>query len=154
MTTIAWDGRFLAADGRVTNGDQITTDEDVKIQIEHVHGDKFVAAFAGGVSDSRELLDIAIGEKEYTGALDANIFLIKNDDEIFLCGADDKRYWQGELKFSEAMGSGGNYATAALDLGCTSMRAVEQAIKRDIHSGGKINVYDTKEPDRGVQLHQ
>ena len=92
MTTVAWDGRYLSADGRLTNGDQITTDEDVKIQIEYVNGNKFVSAFSGYVVDSRELLDIAEGKKEYTGVLDANIFLIKNDDKVFLCGADDKRY--------------------------------------------------------------
>lgn len=58
----------------------------------------------------------------------------------------------------EALGTGGDFARTALDMGADAIKAVQMAIKRDIMSGGKIySVAIDKKPStkkpRNIKLH-
>ena len=143
MTTIAWDGRYLAADGRITSGnDVIMTDSSNKIFIVK----DIIIAVCGSTADEEKLIQcILSGENSTKEDLQANAIFIEKG-KAFTCGTDkDGKYWQCSTDdFVNSMGSGQDFALAGMDTGMNAMDAVKLAIKRDVFSGGVITFFDTK----------
>ena len=68
---------------------------------------------------------------------------------IMACGGDVKLVtFNGEhcsherLRYNFAIGSGANFASAALDFDCDVKSAVEYAAEKDPFTGGKVQVFD------------
>jgi hypothetical protein len=47
-----------------------------------------------------------------------------------------------------AVGSGGAYAHAAMQMGATAEQAIKEAIKSDCFTGGKVQVYDIRQAEK------
>jgi 20S proteasome alpha/beta subunit len=145
MTVIAWDGRTLAADKRVTcNGYPATTTKITRAPD---------GALIGGAGDSDA---IAVLRKWYMdgaspdafpnngcdGDCRARLLVITPSGQVTMylsepvpITLDDKRF---------AIGSGADFALAALHLGHTARKAVEIACALDTGCGNGIDVLRLK----------
>lgn len=68
--------------------------------------------------------------------------LVIKKGKCFLAVIDDGYMCIDEIEFNECLGSGGRFAYCALDFEATVKEAVEYAITRDSHSGGKVRVFN------------
>lgn len=140
MTTIAYDGRYIAADGRETYGNMICEDF-VDKSIVTSSGIFFLA---GGASDCIKFSKSFIVDQK-TDIDDDTIGFLFKEDACFMVGISDGVFWdydQTGKPFS--VGSGSQFAIAAIDHGKSAVDAVRYAITRDCKSGGKITCFDTK----------
>jgi ATP-dependent protease HslVU (ClpYQ) peptidase subunit len=142
MTTIAYKDGVIAYDSRQTRSDRIVSDNSPKCQV--VDGVSFF--LSGAVCDERALIAAYFGTPspvpvECSGyAVDAG--------KLMLVGHDDKTgIWKQDLDLSnpDAIGSGAQYALAAMDMGATAEEAVAAAAKRDVYTGGAIRTMSIKE---------
>lgn len=140
MTTIVYDHKRkqIATDGRETTNEIIlsdTVDKSIKV------GD---ATFflAGDSGDIEIFCDEFEKGKLYQTELNAGGYMIKDGKAYNVYVNEVFVFCQIELKSSEAFGSGGEFAIAALDFGCSAKEAVKYAMSRDFKSGGKIRVYN------------
>lgn len=146
MTTIAWDGKTLAADGRTTIDTIICCDKSIKLFKLHdipYYGD--ILLYAG-------LCGAAADEQKYIHFLHIENFV---DDEIqlevggIIVGRDNVYTIEGGpllCKFPRctkmADGSGAHFAMSAMSMGKTAVQAVKHAMKFDAATGGKIQCVD------------
>lgn len=135
MTIIAWDGTTLAADKQVTNC------YNAKTVTKIFRIPQGLVGFAGNGYHAQALLRwltlgaIAEGWPEKMGEDSADMLFITNDREIcFYSGDNGPYYTVYEDKFV-AMGSGRDYALAAMHLGHDAVTAVEVAIALDTCCG-------------------
>ncbi len=139
MTTIAYRDGWLVGEGRETAGKRIDTDRLIKIH-RLPDGSLFGAAgpshtIMGLLTEVRKIST----QKKRT----LNPFPAKNVQALLLCSSGYKYYFEGNTwnEMDEeyfAIGSGSDYALAAMDAGATAEEAVKIACKRDPFSGGKI----------------
>ena len=148
MTTIVFDGTTMSGDGRCTLGDTILSEEIVKV---HNINNRLVG-FAGRYSSGLRFLDWfedfdnANDLQQQAPYVSVNIpDLMAEDDFTALVAYPDgtlmlfeggSNFYQIEAPY--AIGSGADFALAALDCGMTSEEAVEIACKRNVLSGGTI----------------
>ena len=153
MTTIAWDGKTLATGSRGTVGNSIVDDLMVKLAVASetdnwtICGVK-VKAFAGAGSGAipEELKEYLIeGIKRNTKMREGFQFSV-----IAICehGGFELYKREGEdgieiqpLSSRRAMGSGENFALAAMLSGKDAFEAVQIAMKCDVYSGGSVDHY-------------
>jgi len=139
MTTIAYDGRYIVADGRETYGNMICDDRIDK----SITTSLGVFFLTGSTADcNRFANDFVVGAKTEIDSHTTG-FLFSNN-ECFMVGIDDGVFWdyvQTGNPFTA--GSGNQYAIAAIDHGKNAIEAVKYAITRDCKSGGMITCYDT-----------
>lgn len=135
MTTIAYKNGVIAYDGRQTRNDRIVSDSAPKCQV--VDGVSFF--LSGAVCDEKALIAAYFGTAspvpvECSGyAVDAG--------KLMMIGHDDTTgIWKQDLDPAnpDAMGSGAQYALAAMDMGASAYKAIEMAAKRDTNTGGTI----------------
>jgi ATP-dependent protease HslVU (ClpYQ) peptidase subunit len=152
MTTIAFDGRYLAADSLICTND--TKEGYVKKIIATNIKEQFdaIVAFAGEYAAALAFIDSLrenypnayakpnYGEPDYCALV------------VHSCGGFDEytsKYEYPEtfksLTNFRAMGSGVNFALGAMAAGKNAKEAVEIAIQFDAKSGGDVLVFDTKE---------
>lgn len=157
MTTIAWRFPFMASDGRCTDGSQIVTDKM----------DKIVRLSCGGLlglagdADQRSVVELFDRIKNGKTLPDAKAILELNTDFAGILALPDGTIWSVESEQPEdtdkrqsacvlelhdhfAVGSGGKFAKAAMDMGATAERAVRLAMKNDSASGGRVHVHELK----------
>lgn len=136
MTTIAYKDGVIAYDSRVTRGSLIDHDDYEKLI--HRNGHQFL--FTGCGADFAALMDEFFGVKVSDNPLDANGLVITNG-RICQIGRDaESGFWLDDvwMERSFAIGSGRDFALAAMDMGATAKEAVEVAAKRDVYTGGTI----------------
>lgn len=135
MTTIVYHKGVIAADGRITVGNEIASDSRCKM---HKIGGAYY--FFGGE-------DIVLDEIEANGGIDdletcsdSWNAIIYRGGKVYLAGSDDGQIFMELIRDDDptAIGSGAAYATAAIDMGATPRQAVEMAAKRDSATGGNI----------------
>ena len=146
MTTIAWDGKTLAADSLRTAGDTIETNPAIKV-FKDV-GVYKLAAITGDHVKSNQILhwikNIGGAHNFPIPACDDNtaVICITEKAEVIVYRADSK----GEpLNHGVGMytdGSGWQLALGALEAGADAVKAVEIACKRDVYSGGEVKSYE------------
>lgn len=150
MTTIAYDGRYIAADGRCTLSDVIIDDNTHKFYTNQVTGDIF--ALCGDMTLVQKFADDFTPRKDIDFDINCSGIKITKDGLLYVVNyekvkhEDKWRYWEMLIPSSltkYAAGSGREYALSSLDLGCSAEQAIESASKRDIYTGGKITVYDS-----------
>jgi len=137
MTTIAFDGKTLSADSQITGAYL----ENGCYKIKRI-GDKL----CGGAGDFQSVLMffnwIKDGEPEKKPDLD------KDFEALIVCG--NKVHWIGEKLIRIptakicAIGSGCQFAIAAMYCGKTSKEAVALAKKLDAGTGGKVRTLSLK----------
>jgi 20S proteasome alpha/beta subunit len=146
MTTIAWDGKTLAADKRAVNngysGGTVT-------KIHHWTGG--LCAFSGDLDVGMQMvqwLRDGANPAKYPAQQEKNacVFLvIMRDGRTCRYESTPVALWFENEQ--QAMGSGRDYALAAMHLGKTAREAVEVAIALDCGSGNGI---DTLTPESWV----
>ncbi len=142
MTTIASDGKTVAADGQETWGS-----EPVRLDREKL---KLVSGVLYGFTGIGALFDPCIAWHG-KGADPKEVPEAKGDNNswgmaVFL--PDRVEYfssncpYKAEYGYPFAIGAGTDYAMGAMLGGCDPRRAVEIAAEKNIHTGGKIMVVE------------
>jgi hypothetical protein len=136
MTTIAWDGKTLAADKQCSDGNH----KFAVTKIKRVNGE--LLGFSGGLYRCKEMLAWYCGERKPEDfpkgeSDDFSELMVIRDGKIFLYGSkypievEDNRF---------AVGSGSPYALAAMECGLSAEDAVQTAIKFDPSTGMGIDI--------------
>lgn len=144
MTTLAYKDGVIAYDSRATQGSLIV-DDDISKRVT-CNGVEFF--FCGNPAQIPELID-AYFQPEVSVPSNANIGAFAYDTQaktLTTIGADGEVIHKLDVRKDThyAMGSGMEFALAAMDLGLSAKDAVKAAAKRDAMTGGKIKVYKLK----------
>lgn len=144
MTTIAYHhaSGVIAVDGMVTAGDLIASRDFQKWR---VAGEE-VWFICGAVADYDRLIAYHAGEltgrPEYPVSCSA---LVAFGGACYEAGVTpDGEPWRSIAPYSVAIGSGRDFALAAMDHGKTAVEAVKYAAGRNTGTGGTINAMDIK----------
>ena len=139
MTTIAFDGKTMACDKRVTCGSSYYN-TDTKIY----ENDAYIIGVAGDAGVGTMLIDCPyiLQPRHYDFDFEALVF-VKDAQKLYKVAF--YKSWDCALSsvipiadgFS-AVGSGSPYALAAMYLGYTATRAITVAAEFDMNTGGKI----------------
>lgn len=136
MTTIAWDGKTLAAERQITASTEISC---FAKKIRKTLDGRLIGA-AGTLGATDALLDWLesggerpefLEEKQHAEAIEIH----PNGDVWFHAQFHKSKVCRGK----HALGSGSSYALAAMECGKNAKDAVKIAIKFDANSGGKID---------------
>ncbi len=138
MTTIVYDhkNKQIAVDSRLTADNLIVTDESIKFK----ENDKGLWFFTGSRADEEDLAALNHNDKPDVKP-DCSAFLVTNK-ECKLVTFNGDYVAVSTNEYSHAIGSGGDFALAALDFGKSAKDAVKYAKTRDSGTGGKVHVYD------------
>lgn len=150
MTTIAYDGRYVVADGRSTIGNLVTGKKARKIWVIDlmVNGLQEKAIFAGaGSYQSINMVRSHLEREDFLMAevvpeLEPGSFsgmVVLQDGRCYIL---EDRLVPMEQEYPAALGSGTDYAMAAMALGKTAIEAVKVACDLDVYSGGELMVVD------------
>ena len=152
MTTIAFRNGVLAADGRMTRGNQLVTDNFPKIvdceeRSYSMQGEKVLAFALAGYLSEKAVLEYALGEGLLvTSSLDTpNTFsaiIVTERTAWFVAKAEKESPILDFVEIPDdcpwAIGSGDNVALHYLtSTSCDPLDAVVQAMKTDTGSGGE-----------------
>lgn len=138
MTTITYKDGVIAYDSRVARGERIDYD-DYEKSVER-EGVRFF--ITGPTADFAELVDIWFGAQA-KGIQDASALVLDGSKLYHFAVCRESGPWKAPVLFDRpyAIGSGQQYAYAAMDMGADAIEAVKAAAKRDTCTGGTIRVY-------------
>lgn len=141
MTTIAWDGKELAADSCSWSGGARRRVRKV-FKVKAQDGSRFLVAFAGNGSFAQAVLAWMRGERARPTPTD---YMPPTDlpNQCALVIDEQRRVWQlgNELFYSRmregfyAFGAGQDFAWGALEAGATARQAIRIAMKRSDWAG-------------------
>lgn len=133
MTTIACDGKTIAGDGQLMNGNFIHSQAYTKV---FTLDDGRVAGFCGNAYDVPDALDYLNGKADkFSGSETFEAIILAVD------GTAKGMDWKGRfipLSVPCATGNGEQIALTAMTCGYSAFGAVEIAIKLDTTTGGVI----------------
>lgn len=162
MTTIAFDGKVLAADGQLTRGSNICNLNTQKLFIcpsdeeWWITGERIVAfGVSGDITGQLALLETVRLRPGYKGLTQSSQLPAKMDFTFLRLLAsgkaivggkreDDVTLWWSEATPPLATGSGYEYALGAMKMGASAVRAIEIASECDIYTGGEISTYELR----------
>lgn len=138
MTTIAFDGKTMSCDTRVTCGDTFYN-TDTKIY----ENDAYVIGVAGDAGAGTMLVQVSniLTMRTYEYNFQAIVYE-KQTKRIFYVSFD--KSWESNSSVVPivdshlAVGSGADFARAAMECGYSAQGAVAVASKFDLNTGGKI----------------
>lgn len=137
MTTIAYNHkeRTIAVDSRCTSGSLIIDDKCNKV---FKRGD---LTFIGGgeFADLMALIEGYPGGFGEPVTLNAQAFLAC-DGGVYMVRVENGEYKHDPIDHNATLGSGGDFALAAMDFGKSAKEAVKYAMTRDCATGGRIRV--------------
>ena len=147
MTTIAWDGKTLSADGQSTSGSTIVGTYVKKINTEiapdlKVDGSQVVAiALSGTCGDEyhvAKMLRSSVLEMHRELQFEAVVFTENGKCTVVYKGKDTElaKVWDQEPPY--AIGSGRDFALAAMAMGKDSYDAVMFAADFDIYTNDNV----------------
>lgn len=139
MTTIAYSHKHkqIAVDGRVTSDGLICSDKSVK----YIERNDQVFFYTSKGDDGIHLVDVYFGAEPLKENYEATV-MFTCDGVVFLMTYTNGELSQWSVVDDTAMGSGGDFALAAMDFGEGARGAVEYAATRDVFTGGEIAVFD------------
>jgi hypothetical protein len=144
MTTIAYclKRKQVATDSRATDDGVIVTDECLK----HCRRGGVDFFICGTVSDEEPIMRAFLAKRrKISKAVDDSAALAWDGITLWDISAEKGiLHWFPVMDQRGAIGSGREYALAALDAGATPRKAVEAAKKRDTNTGGNVVVYYLK----------
>jgi len=141
MTTVAYHhkDKQIAIDSRTTGGSEILTD-NVDKTLKNEIGLWF---FSGSACDEADLAKLKHND-HVKPVPDCSALLIK-DGEVYLVHVEDSGYCcYTKLTYNYTLGSGGRFATGAMDHGKLAKEAVQYAMTRDVYTGGKVRVFKVR----------
>lgn len=141
MTTIAYSHELkeIAVDGRVTMGTLVSDDSYDKTR----KREDLIFIASGLVADIDLLVEAYPFGYEGMQELEAQALVI-DEGKVYQCTQHDGKYFVTPIDFNITLGSGGDFALAAMDFGKTPKQAVKYAMTRDCATGGKIKVIKVK----------
>lgn len=139
MTTIAWDGKTMAADGCSWSASTRRRVRKV-FKVKASDGRTFLVAFCGNGAFAMAVLDWMRGKSEKPKHSD---FGVDPENQFALVVDEKHRIWNltanlNYLRYHEkkfAMGGGQDFAWGALEAGATAKQAVQIAMKRSDFAG-------------------
>ncbi len=139
MTTIAYNhkDKQIAYESRSTRDFVIISDSVNK----RIDRDGVSFFLCGSVADYDMLINIYFGGSENL-VPECNAYAVSKEGCYRIGVTEAGEFWKQKLEHNEAMGSGWEWAIAAMDFGKSASDAVEYAKTRDSASGGKVNVFD------------
>lgn len=143
MTTIASDGRSIAADRLITSSEQLLG-ETTKV---YTAKDGSFFASAGNASDCDCYEAWKKGTLKERPDIECDSFeaMILRKNKVYLV---DKNLIEIEVFTPQAIGSGGNLALGAMLAGATPQEAIEFAAERDLFTGGGVDVLPSSAASR------
>lgn len=155
MTTLAFDGKILASDSRLSSEHTIIDEHCRKIYYYPEH--RIAVAMAGQCPSEKMLTDWACAEVLQGQPMvlpdECNNFQVlvakydEEDDKVKIftgyCGASEKTggdvvgHCEQLYTVPQQGGSGGDVALGAMLAGCDAIAAIEAAKKRDLFTGGE-----------------
>lgn len=142
MTTIAWDGKSLAADKRMGFGTEFAT----VTKIARAHG--CLIGWAGGSALGKAMFnwfEMGRNPADYPASqrddAKCGTFIVIGPSGCVSQYSQEPYPIHVEEKFY-AIGSGSPFASAAMFLGCDARRAVEVACALDMNSGNGIDTLE------------
>jgi ATP-dependent protease HslVU (ClpYQ) peptidase subunit len=170
MTTLAFDGRYIAADGRCTSGSMIVGKNAKKLILIHgiVRGEETEMVLAGagsfeGITIIKNWLES--GGDFFSQDPEATIPDVKECgvEGFVVTKAGELFGWEpGLVPLDQEVpamgGSGGPFAMAAMVAGKNAVGAVHVAMELDIGSGGQVTCFDTHawafiDPNDTLEIH-
>lgn len=139
MTTIAYKERVIAYDSRATRG-EIIVDDDYDKHRESKGVNFFIA---GAPSDFDNLISAYFGESIKKDELESHA-VVHDNGRIYHAGVTDEvGFWKFEVSADKicSIGSGSEFAMAAMDCGKSAPEAVGIAAGRDTGTGGRIREF-------------
>lgn len=139
MTTISYNhkDKEIAVDGRYSNNSGLViTDKGIK----HVKREGKLFVYTTSGDDALSIIDIYFGGSADRQSYDATVMLV-SDGRAYLMTYDGGALDKWEMRENTGIGSGGDFALAAMDFGCSAKEAVKYASTRNMHTGGKITVF-------------
>jgi len=144
MTTIAYNhkDKEIAVDSRTSRNSTIMSDKKNKIIT--VDGVSYIGC--GDVDDIEELVGVLAGKLDVDSVKTNTAEVIWfNKGEVFRIAFNDgEGVWSQASRINDAIGSGSDWAMAAMDFGRSAKDAVKYAMTRDMYTGGKIRVIKVK----------
>jgi ATP-dependent protease HslVU (ClpYQ) peptidase subunit len=138
MTTIAYDHskKQIAVDSRAS-GDNLIHSDKAKKWLYHKSEIWF---FTGSLCDNEKLLGM---EHDHNPEVkpDCTALMVK-DSQVYLVTFNGDYCAHTKIDYDFTLGSGSDFALAALDFNKTAKEAVAYAKTRDTKTGGKVHVYD------------
>lgn len=170
MTTLAFDGRYIAADGRCTAGSMIVGKKAKKLHLIKgiVRGEETEMVLAGagsfeGITIVKNWLES--GGDFFSQDPESTIPEVKEESiEGFVVTKSGELFaWEhGLVAMDQEVptmgGSGGVFAMAAMHSGKNAVGAVHVAMDLDIGSGGEVTCFDTLawkfiDPNDTLEIH-
>lgn len=140
MTTIAYDGRYIAIDSRLTVKSWIYSDEFNKT----TENDEWVLFWSGSLHKKEEFELAFFNHGKVNEPSEASIFAFnKIKNQLFDVFSEDCVLIKTPIKFKDAKGSGAGHAITAMDLGLSAVESIKIAMKRCNCTGGIIRCFDT-----------
>lgn len=139
MTTIAWDGRTLAADQQrsIRGTPTFGAIKIFRARRKDAEG-RVLYGCAGDCADCEAVKRWVLGARKPAGLKDVEVMSIDERGRVWIC--DERLAWF-ELKVQAwAIGSGSDYALGAMEAGATATQAVRIAMKLDNATGGAVTV--------------
>ncbi len=135
MTTIATDGKTIAADGLVVCGNTISKRNSIKLYRVNTE----IVGIAGKIDDALTYLRWYRegGEPPTDSSIDV---LHLRKDGVYTANAPNWNLFKVDTPYT--IGSGEGIAMGAMLAGCTPEEAVRWAVKYDIYTGGRIHVME------------
>ena len=140
MTTIPYDGRYIAVDSRISVDRHVSTDSYEKFN----DFDEWILFWSGAKNQKDLFMNVFIEKGDFFD--DPKVSLTaynKKTKFVYHAYAEDKKMLMDRLEWKDAQGSGSCYAIGAMDAGKSAVEAVKIAMKRDCATGGKIHCLDT-----------
>jgi len=141
MTTISYHhkDKQIAVDSRNTCGGCIICDDYDKTIIQ----DGKIWLFTGRAGDMKSFAKNYYQRGKAPENIDVCGILVENG-KVFHVVVNNGIYRASPVTFSDAWGSGCDYAIASMDFGKSAKEAIEYAMTRDIYTGGKVQVIDVE----------
>jgi len=133
MTTIATDGRSIAADGQITGCGTIHSTSFSKL---HRLEDGSIFGFTGAPFDKQAWIDFLEGRTDTLTAFEDSEALVLKPDGTVLCYNHIGRSYPQTVP--AATGTGAPVALGAMLAGATASEAVKIATLVDTYSGGEV----------------
>lgn len=140
MTTIAFDGRYIACDSRISQDSRIVDDSCKK----YIDTEGWVFFMAGNIAIQKDFVNCFLSggvfdKKGHVGSLGFS----KKDSKVYDFNHSEGQFDLCEIYHKEALGSGMLHAISAMDFGKSAVEAVMHAATRDMYTGGIIRCFDT-----------
>jgi ATP-dependent protease HslVU (ClpYQ) peptidase subunit len=145
MTTIACDGKNVAADGRTTVGPELVWNDRAKIVVRPT----FIAAFCGLAAGKLVLpqwIENGADPTQYPPGLHDNctIWLYRKGAKTPEVQSGNVPYFT-PIPWVHAFGTGREYAMGAMAMGASAADAVRVAVRWDLNSGGRVTSINIRE---------